>query len=65
MPEFLIAILSVYKEALISGYLDFLVGNLRYLFFLDVASYYRIMYMDIPPLKMRPPCCLEISGINH
>jgi hypothetical protein len=56
MSEFPTAILSFFKETLISEYLDLSVGNLRYLFFLDVTSCYGVMYMNISPLKNRPPC---------
>jgi hypothetical protein len=65
MSEFLIAIFFVFKEALIPEYLDLSVRNLRYLFFLGVTSCYGVMYVDISPLKKRPQCCLETSGINH
>jgi hypothetical protein len=48
MSEFLIAILSVFKEILIRVYLF---GNLRHLFFLDVAYCHGVMYMDISTLE--------------
>jgi hypothetical protein len=47
MSEFLIVILSFFKEALSREYLDLSVGNLTYLFFLNVASGCGVMYMDI------------------
>jgi hypothetical protein len=46
MAEFLIAVLSVFKEALMCEYFGLSDGNMRCLFFMDLASCHGVMYKD-------------------